>query len=154
MERFRPSTLVLDGTIHREVEPMSTTTSESPMKDCRVLIIEDEYFLGDDLAKELRSLGVHVIGPVPEVADAMSIHHGDFDVAVIDINLRGGSAYPIADEFMRIGKPFLFTTGYGADVVPYRFRHVQRWEKPYKLENVMADVAKLCGRQLRPLLAF
>lgn len=78
-----------------------------------------------------------MIGPVPELDD----------VAVIDINLRGCSAYPIADELMRIGKPFVFTTGYGADAIPHRFRQVRRWEKPYEIEKVTADVAALCGGQ-------
>jgi hypothetical protein len=112
------------------------------------LIIEDEYLLGDDLANALRSLGVHVIGPVLDLIDAMSVEHDGFDVAVIDINLRGRSAFPIADELVRIGKPFIFTTGYDADTIPHRFRHVRRWEKPYKLEKVGADVAELCSRRL------
>ncbi|OAF16108.1 hypothetical protein AYJ54_38975 [Bradyrhizobium centrolobii] len=127
--------------------------SEPSLKDCRVLIIEDEFLLGDDLAKALRSLGAHVIGPVTEFADAMSVEHNDFDVAVVDINLRGCSAFPIADELMRVGKLFIFTTGYGAENIPDRFRHVRRWEKPYDLEEVTADVAELCRSQLNPLLA-
>ncbi|WFU45005.1 response regulator [Bradyrhizobium sp. CB82] len=113
---------------------------------CRVLIIEDEYLLGDDLAKALRLLGVHVIGPITEFSDAMSVELDGFDVAVIDINLRGHSAYPIADECMRMGKPFIFTTGYGEESIPHRFRHVQRWEKPYEIEKVTANVAELCAR--------
>ena len=127
--------------------------SEASMKDCRVLIIEDEYFLADDLVKALQALGAHVIGPVSELPDAISVQRDDFDVAVIDINLRGYLAYPIADELMRIGKPFIFTTGYGADTIPHRFRQVQRFEKPYELENVTAAVTELCGRAIRPLLA-
>ena len=34
---------------------------EPSTKDCRVLSIEDEYFLGEDLAQALQSLGFHVI---------------------------------------------------------------------------------------------
>jgi len=60
----------------------------------------------DDLANALRALGAHVIGPVTELADAMSVEHDGFDVAVIDINLRGRSAFPVADEVMRVGKYF------------------------------------------------
>ena len=116
---------------------------------CRVLIIEDEYLLGDDLAKALRQLGVHVIGPVPGFSEAASVEHDGFDVAVIDINLRGGSAYPIADELMGLGKPFIFTTGYSAEVIPDRFSDVRRWEKPYELEKVTADIAELCATVAR-----
>jgi hypothetical protein len=90
-----------------------------------------------------------VIGPVTELSEAMSVQPDGFDVAVIDLNLRGHSASPIVDELMRIGKPFVLTTGYGANTIPDRFRDVRRWEKPYQLENVVADVAELCGG--RPL---
>ncbi|WP_407158152.1 response regulator [Bradyrhizobium sp. STM 3557] len=114
------------------------------LKDCRVLVIEDEYFLGDDLANALRSHGVQVIGPVSKFADAMAIQHDGFDVAVIDINLRGCSAYPIADKLLSLGKPFVFATGYDANTIPDRFRAVQRWEKPYELDKLTADVAELC----------
>jgi len=120
--------------------------SEPSLKDCRVLIIEDEYLIGDDLANALRALGAHVIGPVTELSDAMSVEHDDFGVAVIDINLRGCLGYPLADELMRVGKPLIFTTGYGAETIPDRFQHVRRWEKPYDLEKVTADIGELCRR--------
>jgi hypothetical protein len=90
-----------------------------------------------------------VIGPVTELADAMSVEHDGFDVAVVDINLRGCSAFPVADELMRVGKPFIFTTGYGAETIPDRVQHVRRWEKPYDHEKVTADVAELCSHAPR-----
>jgi len=127
--------------------------SQPSLKDCRVLIIEDEYWLADDIANALRALGAYVIGPVSEFADAMSVEHDCFDVAVVDINLRGQSTYPIADELMRIGKPFIFTTGYSAEIIPDRFRHVRQWVKPYQLEEVMADVAELCAREAPHVVA-
>jgi hypothetical protein len=37
------------------------------IEGCRVLIIEDEYLLADDLAKALRLVGCKVIGPVAEL---------------------------------------------------------------------------------------
>ncbi|MGY8684443.1 response regulator [Bradyrhizobium sp. UFLA05-153] len=115
--------------------------------------VEDDYPIGDDLANALRALGAHVIGPVTELCDAMSVEHDGFDVAVVDINLHGCAAFPVADELMRIAKPFIFTTGYGAETIPARFQHVRRWEKPYEIEKVTADVAELYRSQLHPLLA-
>jgi hypothetical protein len=127
-------------------------THHSSIKGCRVLIVEDEYLVGDDLANALRSLGAHVIGPIPELEEALSVHYDSFDVAVLDINLHGKSSYPLADEFMRLGKRFIFTTGYCTDMIPDRFREVRRWKKPYPLDDVLADVAEMCG-PLHPSVA-
>ena len=125
---------------------------QAAIRGCRVLIIEDEYFVGDDLANALRSLGAHAIGPICGLAEGLSIHPDSFDVAVLDINLRGASSYPLADELMRIGKPFIFTTGYGAETIPDRFGHVHRLEKPWQLEDVVAAIDRICG-QLQPHVA-
>jgi hypothetical protein len=55
-----------------------TDHAQRSVNGCRVLIIEDEYF------PPLRLLGYEVIGPVPELGDAMSIEPDAFDVAVLD----------------------------------------------------------------------
>ena len=53
---------------------------------CRILVVEDEYFLANDLEKVLRENGALVIGPIGERAEAMTLIDNDgFDVAVIDI---------------------------------------------------------------------
>jgi DNA-binding NtrC family response regulator len=123
-------------------------TEQPSAKRCRVLIIEDEYFLGHDLAKALRLLGCEVVGPVAELSDAMSIEPDAYDVAVIDINLRGCLDYPIADELIRLRKPFIFATGYGANAIPHRFRNVRRFEKPCDIQTISAQIGMLCDRQL------
>jgi len=119
--------------------------SNASIGDCRVLIIEDDYFLGDDLATALRTRGIQVIGPALTLSDATSGKCDDCDIAILDINLRGSSAYPIADKLMRIGKPFVFATGYSAHVIPERFRHIPLWEKPYDAARLAADIAELCA---------
>jgi len=56
---------------------------------CRVLIVEDEYFLADDLKKALQSEGAEIIGPISELPEAIiQIDQDRFDAAVIDINLQ------------------------------------------------------------------
>ncbi|MHC4051377.1 response regulator [Bradyrhizobium sp. 25ACV] len=118
---------------------------------CRVLILEDEYLVGDDLAIALRSLGAHVIGPISQIAEALSLDRDCFDVAVLDVNLRDRSSYPFADELARIDKPFMFVTGYGAETIPDRFTHVPRREKPCLPEEVIDDIAELCSKVRPPV---
>lgn len=117
----------------------------SCLSGCRVLIVEDEYFLASDLAVALKDHGAEVIGPFGDLFEAMQrAANFRFDVAIIDINLRDEPAYPVADELMRRNIPFIFATGYSAEVLPERFKEVPRWEKPYDLQLLVNDVARHC----------
>jgi hypothetical protein len=60
------------------------------------------------------------------VRSPISPGRNGFDVAIIDVNLQDELAYPIADELMRQRIPLMFATGYGADIIPARFRDVIR----------------------------
>ena len=116
------------------------------LERCKVLVVEDEYFLADDLAKALRSQGAHVVGPIADLDEAVDqVRHGGFDVAVLDLNLRDQAAYVIADQLERAAIPFMFVTGYSAGVIPQRFRHAVRLEKPYNMEVLVQSVSQLCA---------
>jgi DNA-binding response OmpR family regulator len=95
---------------------------------CRVLIVEDEYFLAGDLEEALKSHGASIVGPFADFDAAYRQAERDhFDVAIIDVNLRDKAAYPIADELIRQRIPFVFYTGYGGEIIPERFAGVKRW---------------------------
>jgi len=48
---------------------------------CRVLIVEDEYFLANDLAKALSASGAQVVGPIADLEEAVAqVGQGGFDV--------------------------------------------------------------------------
>ena len=73
-----------------------------PLRGCRVLVVEDEFFLALDLESELRARGADVVGLIGDLPQAKRcIEQLTFDVAVININLRGEDAYPVADELAR-----------------------------------------------------
>ena len=53
------------------------------------------------------------------------------DGALLDINLRGERpAYAVADDLIARRLPFVFTTGYSAQIIPKGYRHV-RCLKPF-----------------------
>jgi len=122
---------------------MQTIRTQS-LCGCRVLIVEDEFFLADDLEKVIKRHGGEVIGPAGGLADALQALKDNFDVAIVDINLRDEMAYSVADELTRQHKPFLLATGYSAEVIPERFRHIPRWEKPFVVETIVPDLVSLC----------
>lgn len=102
------------------------------LKGRRLLIVEDEFFLADDLAKALRGAGAEILGPIASVDDALDLldETERLDGAVLDLNLRGEMAYPVADAMIERGIPFVFVTGYDATQIPLRYRGVTRCEKP------------------------
>lgn len=60
-----------------------------------------------------------------------AVHDAEFDCAVLDLNLHGESALPVAEWLMESGKPFAIATGYGCGAIPDRFKGVPRIEKPF-----------------------
>jgi CheY-like chemotaxis protein len=99
----------------------------------RVLVVEDEYLLATKIAGELAKLGLETIGPVGTVKRALDLveHSGHLDGAVLDIKLRDGVVYPVAEALRARGVPFVFTTGYSEHAIPDRYKYVARYEKPF-----------------------
>lgn len=106
--------------------------SNTMLSGRRVLLIEDEYFQADDMARLLRTLGAEVVGPVGEVEEALDLCQSDeqFDMAVLDINLKNDLIYPVAHELRARAIPFIFMSGYGRKTIPDEYRDIVLVEKP------------------------
>ncbi|MBB2752892.1 UNVERIFIED_ORG: CRP-like cAMP-binding protein [Rhizobium aethiopicum] len=96
------------------------------------LVVEDDYVLASDLTSKLTDVGINIIGPAPNVEQALKYieDFSQIDVAVLDINLGGTMVFPVADELSRRNIPFFFATGYSREVVPPRFADRIFIEKP------------------------
>ena len=118
--------------------------AEHTLRDCRVLVVEDEYLLADELTIQLTDRGATVLGPASNVRAALSLIEGEdaLDGAILDVNLGGEPAYPIADTLRERGVPVLFTTGYDAAALPDRFRDVPRCEKPVNIGRIASALQK------------
>ena len=95
-------------------------------------MVEDEYFLADDIVRGLKDKGAEVLGPVGDIDDALDLieETEHLDGVVLDLNLKGELAYPVADALMERGIPFVFATGYDQAHIPARYAGVTRCEKP------------------------
>ena len=97
----------------------------------RVLLVEDEALVAMMIQECLTECGHSVIGPINRASEALSAaKEGDFDAAILDINLGDGMAYPVAEILAARGVPFVFVTGYDADTVDDRFSEVPILQKP------------------------
>ena len=111
---------------------MPELSSASPFAGRRVLVVEDDYMMAQDLRRDLQKLGATVVGPVPRVPEALRLiaTQGALDGAILDVNLSGEMVYPVADVLRARGIPFVFSTGYGEWALPEAYKQVPRCEKP------------------------
>lgn len=103
-----------------------------------ILIVEDDYFIAEDVADQLFQRGASIVGPVGNIADAVGTVRSvpSLYAAVLDINLHGEMAYPVADALMERNIPFVFATGYDAGAIPQQYASVSRCGKPVDYQNL------------------
>jgi CheY-like chemotaxis protein len=104
----------------------------TPLHGRRLLVVEDDYLIADELRDELTGAGAEVIGPVPTVARALQImgSHATLDGAILDINLGGEKVFPLVDVLRQRGIPCVFMTGYDRQAIPAVYANVPLCKKP------------------------
>jgi DNA-binding NarL/FixJ family response regulator len=102
----------------------------------RVLIVEDEYLIADDLAHYLRQRGATIVGPVATIEQARTLAStAMIDCAIVDLDLRGEAPYELLDHLQLEGLPALIVSGYDVADIPPRFRDLPYIQKPASLSN-------------------
>lgn len=114
----------------------------APLSGAKILVIEDEYYLADDLSRELRAAGAEVVGPFASISEAEpAIERGTFDCAVLDMNLRGELAFQLAERLDAANVPLLIATGYDQNSLPPSLEQIPRIEKPFAPSEVVELLA-------------
>jgi CheY-like chemotaxis protein len=122
------------------------------LRDRRILVVEDEYLMAVTLSGHLESVGSIVLGPVPSVEKAIKTiaSHPHIDAAIVDINLGGVMAYPVADALLARNVPLVFTSGYEDDVLRTRYPQIKNCHKPYffpDVEQALSSAISGAGRR-------
>ena len=103
----------------------------------RLLIVEDDYMIAIDLARELEDRGAEIAGLAGSVEDAKIVIEAEgsrIDGAVLDVNLGAERVYPVADALTARGVPFVFATGYDAWVIPEAYHAIPLCQKPIRAD--------------------
>lgn len=115
----------------------------STLLDRRVLIVEDEYFVAQDMARKLRAVGARIFGPTPTADGAMALAEEEqIEAAVLDIRLREGNVFKFADFLLAKAIPFVFATGYDRGSIPERFSHIEVCRKPVETSKIAEILAE------------
>jgi CheY-like chemotaxis protein len=102
-----------------------------------ILIVEDEPLIAMMLEDFLESLGHAVAGSCDNVDEALAaVDKGGFDVAILDVNLKGENVWPVASRLRQNGVPFVIASGGHVDPPPAEFASVPVIEKPYTVDRV------------------
>ena len=102
-----------------------------------ILVVEDEPLIAMMLEDFLESLGHSVTATCESVADALAeADKGGFDLAILDVNLKGESVWPVASRLREKNVPFVIATGGHVDPPPAEFANVPVIEKPYTVDRV------------------
>lgn len=110
----------------------------------RILVVEDEFLVAIVLEEDLKTFGIDVVGPYSSLEAATEAARNEaYDLAILDVNLNGTMVYPLAEELIERGKPFLFLSGYESVHLPERLRTVPRLAKPYYPRALVGLISEL-----------
>ena len=102
-----------------------------------ILIVEDEPLIAMMLEDFLDSLGYQVRGTCDTVRTALDeVEKGGFDLAILDVNLKGENVWPVASALRERNVPFVIATGGHVDPPPPEFDNAPVIEKPYTVDRV------------------
>ena len=92
----------------------------------------------------LREMGCAVVGPATNMASALQLAGEEpLDAAIVDVNIRGGKAFPVLRVLGGRGIPFLLTSGYADWSMPEEWQGQPRLAKPYTMNMLRESLVKL-----------
>lgn len=119
--------------------------ARTSLADYRILVVEDDMMIALHIEEALQDLGCLVIGPVAKLDVALRLASDEvLDAAILDVTIRGGYVFPVAERLMSRGVPFAFASGYGDWALPEAFRNQPRLTKPFSTQELESRVQSLC----------
>ncbi len=112
----------------------------SPPARSLILVVEDEIQLSKLFVEVLTEAGYDVVA-ADSVTDALStLSYQHFDAAVLDIELRDGPVFPVADRLAALGTPFLFASAVYFQMVPKQHQGTPFVGKPFNIDELVTRV--------------
>jgi DNA-binding response OmpR family regulator len=114
----------------------------------RVLIVEDEYFIGLMAVDALRAKDHEAVGPAQTVQAALTLaREANPDVAVLDYRLPDGTGAELAEALRtELGVPSIFATGSPVEALEAAHLVIGVLTKPYTPDDLVASVKYVRAR--------
>ncbi|HEX8841571.1 MAG TPA: response regulator [Sphingomicrobium sp.] len=114
-----------------------------PLHGMRVLVVEDEFYMADDLVRALECAGATPVGPFGSVRQAQdAVARNGIDAAVLDLNLHGTRSDDLAKQLNDAKVPILIVSGYSVEALPPELRHLKRLEKPINCGAIISALSE------------
>lgn len=119
--------------------------TESVLAGKRILLAEDFFSLAEMVRTMLENFGCTVVGPVPSIEKALPlVDTNHIDGALLDVSLKDGKVFPVAERLQSLGVPFVFATAYDDEcAIPAALRFAPRVIKPFSEEELGATMRRL-----------
>jgi DNA-binding response OmpR family regulator len=116
----------------------------------RILIVEDEPLIAETLRVLLVDFGFEVVGMPNKVDAALKlIEDVAFDAAIVDANLAGVSAAPIAEALSLRQRPFVVLSGYTREQLGVQLSGATYVQKPYRIEQLIETLNVVLLKRVR-----
>ncbi|MGH6671602.1 MAG: response regulator [Xanthobacteraceae bacterium] len=110
----------------------------------RVLVVEDEPMIRLLLDDMLTDLGYTMAAEAGRLEEALTVaKQGEFDVAILDVNLNGQPISPVADVLTARGVPFVFVSGYARRGIPEEHSTIPLLQKPFQADGLARALAAI-----------
>jgi DNA-binding response OmpR family regulator len=118
---------------------------------CRILVVEDETLIALMIEETLQDFGCVVVGPVGKLDAALRLASDEaLDAAILDVTIRGGRVYLVAETLLARGVPFVLASGYGDWALPEALRDQPRLNKPFLSHELEGHLRQLCRQDRLP----
>jgi CheY-like chemotaxis protein len=103
----------------------------------KVLVVEDEGIVADLLTNMLEAIGYAEVGHAATVDEALEqIERAPPAIAILDVNLRGAPAHPVANRLRALAIPFVVATGFDPRKLPHSFSGAVVLRKPFHRQDL------------------
>lgn len=128
--------------VQKHVLNLEPHLKQPAMFGAHILHVEDEVLIALEVESICRENGAAEVTHISDLEEAEASDPGRFDVAVVDLSLRGRSTIPFAEKLLNAGVPLVFMSGLEPSAVKERFPAAQFVAKPFLTGGVVEAIAR------------